>query len=187
MTVIAAALDSTGAYIASDSVGTSDNGLVVEHGEKLVVLPNNTVAGFSGAYVFEQWIRREFAEAIRVTEVQPEGARWRDFVEDGVEDWRRHARSEGHGTPDEEGVLIVPGFALIVSPAEILYVQSDGSVLPVAHGYNAIGSGAKVALGSLHSTTRWRSAERRVMAAVYAACEHDNGCGGHVHVRRALR
>lgn len=72
----------------------------------------------------------------------------------------------------QHGVSGYGGEFLFAIRGRCYEVQSDYSWIRSATGEYAVGSGAEVALGSLHSTRMWADPEDRVRAALEAAAEH---------------
>jgi len=66
---------------------------------------------------------------------------------------------------------------LIAHKNRLFEMLMDFQMNEVMGDFSAIGSGSPYAQGALHATTKWNSAEKRLKAALNAACEYDMSCG----------
>ena len=70
----------------------------------------------------------------------------------------------------------MPGALLIGFRGKLYQMQGNFQLITTKEGYDAVGSGGNIALGSLHSTTGWFSTQKRIKAALDAACRANAGC-----------
>lgn len=75
---------------------------------------------------------------------------------------------------DDADILIgVNGELFFFNPSDFQMLSFD---------YTAIGSGSPIAMGSLHTTETWKSAEKRAIVAVGAAIAYSSTCMGPINV-----
>jgi ATP-dependent protease HslVU (ClpYQ) peptidase subunit len=71
---------------------------------------------------------------------------------------------------------------LVICDGRAWSIDPSLAVTRSAHGYQAIGAGAAVALGALHATRGRRDHEVRVRTALEAAAAHADGVAPPFHV-----
>ena len=151
-------------YIASDGIATTDEG------EKRPVIcikvfkNKNYLIGFTGSVRHGQLLNaRNFDPPSNIYDF-PEAAR-NIFLEKGAI------------LSTENGQQIHSSNLLIGYQGRLFEVLIDFQMNEVMGAYTAIGSGSPYAMGSLFATQRWKSAEKRIINALNAACEYDRSCG----------
>lgn len=78
------------------------------------------------------------------------------------------------GATSEEDSTVVMGATFLVGIRGHLYeIGEDWSATRSAEGYNAIGVGSSMALGSLYTTRGWATPRKRVLAALEASVAHN--------------
>jgi hypothetical protein len=87
-----------------------------------------------------------------------------------IEAMRKCLKRGGYASKDEDEEEL-GGTFLVAWRARLYRVDPDYSIARSHLGYDAIGSGAAVALGALHAT-RGQAPERRVETALAAAADH---------------
>ena len=178
MTIIAAAIDATGGYIASDSA-CSFGDQIVDIGSKLIVVQRDLVVGFTGQHVIDSLFSA--GELDSTLDALKGGAdRWNV----GRWWWAVYDYHRSHGTLNPSHDM--PSWGLAVTPDQVISINADGSSFVIVDGYFAVGSGREIGQGVLWATRR-RKAVTRVEMAVQACLRHCNGCGGSVHLARAVR
>ena len=179
MTIIAAAEDNNGYWIASDSHGNTGN-TCVELGGKLIN-KGKYIVGFSNSYRVRDVIIEcnTFPKTMNsIKSVR----KFRDvlkelMLEDGC-----------LGVGIEGDTVVHPVSLIIVSPSGLYELDSDYQVHKYECGYAAIGSGSDVALGTLRAMLRYgATAEQAVHAAVEASIYHCTTCGGDIHINYFLK
>jgi len=172
MTIIAAAEDTNGYWIASDSQGVT-NDTCLELGPKLIN-KENYIVGFSYSYRVKDLILECNSFPEKIGSIK--GFRkFRDvlkklMLEDGC-----------LATAGSSETLLHPISLLVISPSGIYEMGSDYQIHKVKK-YAAIGSGMDFALGALKATlATTKSAQQSVEEAVSAAIFHSATCGGNIH------
>jgi len=173
MTVIAAAEDSTGVWIGSDSKGIAGD-VTYELGSK-IIKKNQYYIGFSDSYRAADLIREcdDFPQTIGSMNTLRQ---FRDTLKDIM-------IKDGCSTMGSEGNTIMhPIDVLIISNNGIYSVDGDYQIHKI-DSYAATGSGFQLAMGALRSVmSATGSAKEAVMLAVEAAIYHSSSCGGDVYV-----
>lgn len=77
-----------------------------------------------------------------------------------------------NGFAKEDNNVLEGGTFLLGVAGRLFRIDSDFQVAESLYSYDACGSGAEVALGSLHSTTSFTSSEKRLKLALEAASAH---------------
>lgn len=70
---------------------------------------------------------------------------------------------------------------ILFSPNGLHTIDSSFAVCEASRGYAAIGSGSEYARGSLHTTTHWKSPQKRLAIAMEAACAWSPSCALPAH------
>jgi len=184
VTIIAAAVDSTGGYLASDS-GVSCGGLIYPAGSKVFRLCPRVAVGFSGSCLLGTLHGTGELDTITRETVARDSEVASSYL--GIGRWwqRVHALVRGleTSTLDASGARNLPADGLAVTTDGIYVLSCDGSVIPVDGRSWAIGSGAEVGVGAMYAARRC-GACARVDVAVEAACRYAVGCVGPAHVVR---
>jgi len=173
MTIIAAAEDTTGYWIASDSQGGS-NGTFIELGSKLI-RKYNYIIGFSYSYRVRDIILE--SDKFPKTIGSIKGFRkFRDILKELMLD-------DGClVTAGSSETLLHPISLIVISHSGIYMMEGDYQIHKIENGYASVGSGIEVGLGALKATlATTRSAQQAVEEAVSAAILHNSTCGGNIH------
>lgn len=172
MTCIVGLECASGVYLAGDSALTdSDTGSISVMRDPKVSRRAHVVVGSSSNMRILQLVNHAF-----IPPVQGEGV---DDVQYMVTDFVRALRSllKKDGCLKEDDSHDAQH--LVGHRGSLYLIDSDFQAHRIACGWAAIGSGADVALGSLHTTSRLRMAPRdRLLAALRASEAHN------AHVRR---
>jgi hypothetical protein len=70
--------------------------------------------------------------------------------------------------------------SLLVGVNGLLFAIDSSDWQVIRCDYMSIGSGSSIALGSLYTTSTWKSAEKRAITAVSAAIELSPSCKGPI-------
>jgi hypothetical protein len=70
----------------------------------------------------------------------------------------------------------MPGALLIGFRGHLYQMQGNFQLITTQTGFDSVGCGADIALGSLHSTVSMWSTRKRVITALTAACAGNSGC-----------
>jgi len=176
VTVIAAAEDKHGIYIASDSHGTDQCDNAFELGKK-IIKKHSYYIGFSYSYRVADLMREcsAFPKAINtITSLR----KFRDVLKDLLTKDGCSVAASGANT------ISHPVSIIIISSKGIFTIDNDYQIHKITTGYIAIGSGYEIALGALRGLTQnYTSAEKAVELAVEAAIFHKASCGGNIHIQ----
>lgn len=152
-------------YMASDGIATT------EDGEKR---PIQAVKIFrNGDYLFG------YSGSVRAGQVMfSQHFKPPDDIDKLVDEMREHMSVKGVMIIADTQVQMCNANFLIGYKGKLFEVLMDFQINEIEGDYTAIGSGAQLALGSLHSSTDMMMTPReRVVMAVEAACEYDMSCG----------
>jgi ATP-dependent protease HslVU (ClpYQ) peptidase subunit len=168
--------------IAGDTLA-SNGYMKFTSGSKIFSITNQIAVGLSGSYVIQEWIEEDLADLLRTADPMDDT----QFISKLRKAWRayrKEQKSAGMGTTNTEGTLTIPGSLLVVTPIGVYVCQTDGAV--IRHElYGAIGSGAEVALGTMHALSEpgmTDTVAEIVEAAVAAAIAHVPSCGGEIDI-----
>ena len=143
MTAIAAVTDGRRVWIGGDSAGVAGLSLIQRADEK-VWTDKGMVFGFSGSFRMGQLLR--YALTVPPRTEGDDVARW--MTTSFIDSVRRTMKEGGLATVDK-GVEELPGSFLLGYQGRIYNIDIDLQVGYAIHGFDAIGSGADVALGAL--------------------------------------
>lgn len=154
-------------WIAGDSAGVGGYSLSLRADAK-VFRNGPYVMGFTSSFRMGQLLRYAFA-APRPTTDDLDRFMATTFI-DGV---RECLKTGGFA---EKTNNVEEGGSFLVGVRGTLYaVHSDFQIARTLDGYDAVGCGSDLALGSLHSTRDRQSPKRRAIAALEAAAHHSAG------------
>jgi len=155
-------------YIGGDSAGVSGYSLTLRADAK-VFRVGPYVMGFTSSFRMGQLLRYAFNPP------RPTGDLDKFMATVFVDAVRATLKDGGWLTKtseQEEG-----GTFLVGARGTLYAVHSDFQIARTIAGYDAVGCGAELALGSLHSTSG-RQPRARVLAALSAAEAHSSGVAG---------
>lgn len=152
-------------YIASDGIATTDDG------EKRPIIVNKVfknskyLIGFTGSVRTGQLIGPKFFTPPTNIYELPDAVR---------------------EVLCEKGSLVVSNETqqhltacnfLIGYQGRLFEILMDFQLNEVMGDFTAVGSGSPYAMGALYASKKWNSPEKRLKAALGAACEYDTSCG----------
>lgn len=167
MTCIVGLVENGTVYIGGDSAGIAGLSISIRADEK--VFQNGPfIMGFTSSFRMGQLLRYKFdppQQSVHQTDMEY-------MVTDFVDGLRRCFSANGFGDKDA-----TVGGTFLVGYNGVLYtIESDYQVGIPKVPYDAVGCGADLALGSLHSTEKMKlSPEDRVIAALEAASTFSAG------------
>lgn len=179
MTCIVAVRDESGVTVGvtvgADRQGTAGAQVHYAAQPKISEPVKGVIVGVSGSYRVSQILEHELDWSdleMRLRADDPLVWCVKKVIPAVRSELAKHAALKLH-----ESVAEVEGAALLVVRCRIFVVYSDLQVFENADPYAAIGSGQKVALGSLHSTDR-RTRRLRAEQALEAAARWIDSVGG---------
>lgn len=162
-------------YFGSDSAASDGETIDVVSKPKFIEKPD-IIIGFCGSFRVAQIIEYYFPFGNKAKKTE----KWlhTKFIE------TLRNLLDKHGARDfQGGDLLSNGSGLLVSINQKIYeVQQDFSIAHYDRGYAAIGSGASMALASLHSTEGLIEPEERLLRALRAAGAFSVGCAPPYHI-----
>jgi hypothetical protein len=161
MTCIVGLVDRGYVYMGGDSAGVSGWDLV-ERADRKVFRNGEFIMGFTSSFRMGQLLAFGFDPPKPTIGKDLFGYMVTDFVDAA----RQRLKDGGFATKKDEAE--VGGNFLVGVGGRLFNIGSDYQVGESAHGYDACGCGAQIALGSLRSTRRWRDAKARIAEALDA-------------------
>lgn len=166
MTCIVGIQHSGRVWIAGDSAGTAYPSQSLRADSK-VFRNGPYVMGFTTSFRMGQLLRYGFDAP------KPEGDLDRFMATTFINGVRDCLKTGGFARKTSEAE---EGGTFLVGVRGTLYaIHSDFQIARTLDGYDAVGCGSDLALGSLHSTRNGKSPKRRAMAALEAAAHHSAG------------
>jgi hypothetical protein len=173
MTIIAAAIDETGGYIASDSIASFGD-QQADIGSKIRHVRRDLAVGFTGYHVMDSLLSTGALD--EPSKLLSDGA---SALSVGRWWWAVFGYFRERGMLNDTKDM--PAWGIAVTPASVISINADGSSFAITDNYFAVGCGREIGTGVLWATRR-RKAATRVDMAVRACIKHCSGCGGSIHV-----
>lgn len=163
MTCIVGLETEDGAVLGGDSAAAGSNHIHQAENEKVFRVPGGAGVGYTTSFRMGQILKRDFEYS------PPRNENLIDnFIEEAIPEVREFFDEAGYLKEDskrESG-----GIFLVAAKGKLLKVQKGFGVIRSSRGYDAIGSGFKQALGSLHTTENFDvNPKQRVEMALEAA------------------
>lgn len=157
-------------YLGGDSAATSPMGSQTIIADKKVFVNGNVAIGICGSpKVLDPLRMIEFAK-------QKFRQNTREYVVSEIIPKIKSALKEsGCVIEHPEHGEIFQGSLLIGVKGSLYRIESNFQIITDAHGFDAIGSGADIALGSLHSTKNFSNPKKRIMSALNASATSNSG------------
>lgn len=161
-------------WMGADSQGSSDNHSNLYPLIPKVIHKDGMLMGFAGSFRLIQLLQCGSLPPA------PEDADFDSFMRyltlNLVPKIRSLQSKHGLIGKDQSGADQSGGSVLLASGAHLVSLETDFAALPI-HNHSSIGSGYRVAMGSLHSTAQIpglkNDPEKRLLMALEAAAEHD--------------
>jgi len=163
LTCIAAAIEPDGtAWMGGDSAGVAGFDLTVRADEK-VFARNGYLIGFTGSFRMGDILRFQ----AKLPKPPTRGTLRRFMVTRFVEGVRS-ALSE-YGYARKKDSQETGGTFLVAVKGRLFRIDCDYQVGESRHGFDAVGCGDLIALGSLYATRAWTDSRERLLEALEAA------------------
>lgn len=175
MTCIVVLIKNGDVYMGGDSFGGSSNSKNMYTRSK-VFLKERFVVGYTSSFRMGQILEFDWEPPKQLNEDDYEY-----LVTKVVPSIQKIFKDKKYGTEkdgEQEG-----GAFLIGYNGKCYYVQNDFSVLEPQDGYDSVGSGYKLALGSLASTEDWDDPEQRIRKAIEVAEKYQPTVGGPINIK----
>lgn len=160
-------------WIGGDSAAIGGYELMIRNDEK-VFIRDGMLFGCAGSIRMRQLLRY----ALDIPEHSQKKDSMSYLVTDFVDSVRGCFEQRGWPGKHDDVGREVSGSWLLGYRGELLLIDSDFQIGRSSCGYYAVGCGADIALGSLHSTRQSDDPERRVRDALEAAECHSAGVAG---------
>lgn len=163
MTAIVGLVDKGNVYIGGDSAGVSGLSITIRNDEK--VFHNGPfIMGFTTSFRMGQLLHYKFDPPKQTTSQNDMTYMVTDFI-DAV---KKCFKDNEYGKPDQGGTFLV-GYN-----SNLYSIDSDFQVGLNAVGYDAVGCGSEIALGSMFSSVG-KKPEERIKLALEAASKFNAG------------
>lgn len=183
MTVIAAVLDRQRGCVALGADRQLTMGTFKSRAEPKVVNVGGALLAIAGAHLFRRFWHEVEGPGVG-TDVDVLAWCW--YQQDRFRAW---VREHGHGQV-QNSLHGVELWAIVAAPSGLYELSGTGDVTCTQEPYAVAGAGAGVAAGALHALLR-RCPDLPpailVQDACEAACAHEEGCSGPVHVLTLCR
>ena len=168
MTCIVSIIDNGTVYMGGDSAGIAGMSMIIRKDPKVFV-NGPFIIGYTGSFRMGQLLRYRF-DPPKQTIHQEDDMEY--LVTDFIDSARRCFSINGFGDKD----ATIGGTFLVGYKGKLYTIEKDYQVGVPAANYDAVGCGADLALGSLHSTARLNlKPEDRIILALEAATEFSAG------------
>jgi len=181
MTIIAAYRNKNGVAIACDSQGTS-NDTKQYYGSKMVKR-RNWVCGVAWSYRVMDLIQECEELDFDITSIK-DVRLFRDILKKEVIE-----NAGGETMAASQKTIMHPVAIIIINNKGNIYSIEDDYQIHNIEKYYAIGSGRDIALGALFASDEYYAKDVGIIfikdfvkVSVEAACRHNTGCGGKIHV-----
>lgn len=163
MTCIVGLISADRVYIGGDSAGVAGWGLVVRNDRK-VFRNGDFVMGFTTSFRMGQLLAHSFNPPKPRQGVDVFAYLVTDFVDAARQTMKNGGFARIKDSHSEEGGNFLVGYE-----GRLFNIAEDFQVAESVHGFDAIGCGEQLALGSLHSTGAMLDPETRVREALRVA------------------
>jgi hypothetical protein len=168
MTCIVSLIDNGTVYMGGDSAGVAGLSISIRADEKVFV-NGPFLMGFTTSFRMGQLLRYKFTPPNQLSDKTDMAFMVTDFI-DSVRDC---FGQNGFGKTSEK-TYNEGGTFLVGYKNNLYHIDSDFQVGQTVCGYDSVGCGASIALGSLHSTVG-KNPRDRVRMALEAAAAHSAG------------
>jgi len=181
MTCIVGLVDKGKVYIGGDSaaVWTGSLGMVVRNDRK-VFRNGDFVMGFTSSFRMGQLLAFNFNPPKPRTGVDLFAYMVTDFIDAARLSMKNGGFARVKDNFEEHGGTFLVGYQ-----GRLFQISDDFQVGESTHGYDAVGCGDHIALGSLFSSSGVRDAQERVRKALQAAEAFSAGVRGPFHIEVA--
>jgi ATP-dependent protease HslVU (ClpYQ) peptidase subunit len=176
MTCIVAVKDSGKVYMGADSLGSNYHSKSVRIDEK-IFKKGKMLFGFTSSFRMGQILNYSFNPPKHDPKLNDMEYLVDQFVPELIKTYEKNKWLK------TEASVVSGGVFLLAYNGEIYKIESDFQVNHTFDNYNACGSGADAALGSLFTTEKYRiSPKDRINHAIEAASHHIASVGGPIHI-----
>jgi ATP-dependent protease HslVU (ClpYQ) peptidase subunit len=178
VTCIAALIDKGRVYMAADSAGTGGWTQNIRADGKMFAVSDDMLMGVCGSFRVRDLIKYKLP-GLRYDPKQADVSHF--IVTDLVEAIRQTLR-DGGACHSENGIDEFDGAVLVAFRGKLFEIDNDFQVAEQTAPYHAVGSGADIAQGSLHTTHGLKMSPRKRLERAMVASERFNaGVRGPFH------
>lgn len=163
MTCIVGLVSNGRVFIGGDSAGVGGYSLTVRNDRKVFTV-GDFVMGFTSSFRMGQLLAHSFHPPKPRQGVDVFAYMVTDFVDAARQTMKTGGYAKVKDSHSEEGGTFLVGYQ-----ARLFCVESDFQVGETVHGFDAVGCGDQLALGSLHSTSSMEDPEARIREALRVA------------------
>lgn len=157
-------------YLGGDSAATSPDGSQTIIADKKVFVNGGVAIGICGSPKVIDPLRM-----IRFAKIKFRQDERNYLVEEVLPKIKDALKKSGCVIEHPEHGEIFQGALLIGVRGSLYRIESNFQIITDSHGFDAIGSGADIALGSLHSTKGIRDSKTRIKSALEASSIANSG------------
>lgn len=168
MTCIAALIENGTVYMGGDSAGVSGLSISIRADQK-VFTNGEFVMGFTSSFRMGQLLQYKFTPPNQPSNKTDMAFMVTDFIDSIRECFGQNGFGKTSDKTNNEGGTFLVGFK-----GKLYRIDSDFQVGQTVCGYDSVGCGASIALGSLHSTVGKKPRDR-IRMALEAAAQHSAG------------
>lgn len=161
-------------WIGGDSAGTASDMTQRVRKDKKVFIRDEFIFGFCGSFRMGDLLKHTFV----LPSPQKGGDDVAYMVNDFVDALRQCFDAENKKSGDEK---IVP-YILVGYRGKLFNIQGDYQVAQTEDGYDAVGSGADIALGAMHASQSIKNVKKRIESALAASAKNNAAVRPPFHV-----
>jgi len=170
MTCIVGIQRNSRVYLGGDSAATGGDGSQMVIADKKVFVNGDLAFGICGS--------PKIIDPLRFTKFpkQKRGQDDREFVaKELVPAIKAAFKESGCVVENPKYGEIFEGAILFGTQGKLYRMESNFQIITDAYGFDSVGSGADIAIGSLHATKKDRDSRRRIITALEAASIANSG------------
>lgn len=172
MTCIVGIVQNGSVYIGGDSAGVDGSWALVVRADRKVFRNGDFVMGFTSSFRMGQLLAFDFHPPAPRAGVDVMAYMVTDFIDAARNRMKAGGYARTRDSAEEGGTFLV-GYK-----GRLFHVGQDYQVGESTHGFDAVGCGDQLALGSLRSTREWADAKARVAEALATAEAFSAGVRG---------
>jgi len=161
-------------WIGGDSAGTASNMHQRIRKDKKVFVRGEFIFGFCGSF--------RMGDLLKHTLVLPEVQKGKDDVSFMVNDFVNAIRACFDEENKKNGEEKMTPYFLVGFRGKLFNIQGDYQVGQPADGFDAVGSGADIAIGAMHASKSVGNTKKRITAALDASAKNNAAVRPPFHV-----
>lgn len=155
-------------WIGGDSAGTSSDMHQRVRADKKVFIRGEFIFGFCGSFRMGQLLQY----TLKLPK-QPSGkSDFKYLVNDFIDSVRECLQAENKKADNQKEDVLLPYF-LFGYRGQLYGIQADYQVSKPEAGFDAVGSGADIAIGAMHASTKVGNPSKRIVTALEASARNN--------------